>query len=195
MKTKYKKELKDLIKKNGFLLLSDNDQPAIVQYISGEKIKGSWWGHPLGNLMYNVSQDLADEKDILVIKLINKKVTYLHCDYWNELLTALIKNQDNNLKKVKNLKKLHLALLDKVEKIGTLKLDKNLFTLTPTELGKLATKLEENLLCYSTSEHTNSGKHVRILKSWSQLFKDLKKSNPKFLKSKKQLDLLASLYE
>ena len=73
------------LKTNGFLMLSDNALPSIAGIITGTPIKGSWWGHPKGNEIFNCSSEIDDHKDVLSLKLINGKVTFIHKSMWPAL--------------------------------------------------------------------------------------------------------------
>lgn len=158
-------------KKEGLLLLSDASLPSLTAHIAGEPIKGSWWGHPLGNLMYNISNQMEDDPQILTVKLINKKITYLDKKHWPALFTLA---QSESPWQTKKLTPEVKKLLELVQKKGSLKADDPTLKKSPTEIGKLASKLEEKLLIYSKSIHTDSGKHIRVLTSWAQLAKELK---------------------
>lgn len=172
-------KLLDSLEKSGVLLLSDQELPNVASILAGEPIRGSWWGHPKGNLIYNLSSDLADRPDVLTLKLINKKVTYLAKRYWNDLFTVGLSKQEWQLK---GLSKKELDLLSAIQKKGKLRSDDPSLKISTTEVGKLSTKLEIRLLCYSESIHTESGKHVRLLMSWKSIMKQkkykLKKTTP-----------------
>jgi len=174
-----KKELTQVyaeFKRHGLLLLSDPELPSLVTLIAGESVKGSWWGHPKGNLIYNLSQQLEDDPEILVVKLVNKKITYVHKRHWNALFSIVLEKQDWQMK---GLLTEHKSLLRIIQKKGFLRADEAFLKKTPTEIGKYASKLEEKLLIYSQSVHTESGKHVRLLKSWESFMKEIKFSMSK----------------
>jgi len=171
---KMKKELSKVyseFEKYGLLLLSDPELPSLVTMIAGEPVKGSWWGHPKGNLIYNLSQELEDDTDILIVKLLNKKITYVHKRHWNALFSIVLEKSDWQ---IKGLKPDHKNLFRTIQKRGSVRADDASFKNTPTEIGKQASKLEERLLVYSQSLHTESGKHVRQLKSWESYIKEIK---------------------
>jgi hypothetical protein len=157
--------------KHGIFLLSDPVLPSLVTLIAEKPVKGSWWGHPKGHLIYNLSQKIEDDPDILTIKLINKKITYLHKRHWNAFFSLVTSKSDWQLK---GLSISHRSLMEMVQKNGSIRADDNSFNKTPTEIGKIAAKLEEKAIVYSQGLHTNSGKHVRLLKSWKRLIRDLR---------------------
>jgi hypothetical protein len=170
MKSQLTKIYKEL-DKHGFLMLSDSPLPSLTSIIAGEPVKGSWWGHSQGNLMYNLSNQVMDDPEILTLKFFNKKVTYLRKEHWSALWTISTSQEEWQFKKLSPDSK---KLFQKVEKEKTLRADDKGLKQSPTEIGKLASKLEEKLLVYSESIHTDSGKHVRILQSWNTLAKTKK---------------------
>ena len=121
--------------------------------------------------MFNVSQNFEDQDGVLVVKLVNKKVTYLHRDHWSALFTLATYQPES---RTKGLKKAHLDLLELVQTKNSVRVDDPSLKMKPAEAGKLTNKLEEKMLVYSQSIHTDSGKHVRVLKTWNQLMKDMK---------------------
>ena len=56
--------------------------PNVAQYIAGEPIRGSWWGHPAGKEIYAVLNALDESPDLVATRLINRKVTLLHRRVW-----------------------------------------------------------------------------------------------------------------
>jgi len=66
------------------------DAPAIAARtgatIVGAPVPGSWWGHPLGQKIYHVSQQLSAHRDVLETKLVSGKVTFVHRILWPALL-------------------------------------------------------------------------------------------------------------
>jgi hypothetical protein len=151
------KQLRHELDKDGILLLTDAALPSITSIIAGKPVKGSWWGHPQGNLMYNLSNEMMDEPDVLVLKLINKKVTYLQQRHWDALFAIGCAKEKWQLDKLAAAAK---TLLKKVEAKGGVQ-----------AVGKFAAILEARLLIYSESIHTDSGKHVRLLSSWKNLMR------------------------
>ncbi len=60
--------------------------PSLAEEIAGEPIKGSWWGHPRGKIIFQATQVIVDSPDILVCKMIDGKVTYIHRRLWPALV-------------------------------------------------------------------------------------------------------------
>ncbi|HEY6300556.1 MAG TPA: hypothetical protein VIW95_13030, partial [Candidatus Binatus sp.] len=66
MPVKTKKEAIDFIKRHGAVLESANGTiRSLAQAIAGEPIRGSWWGHPKGNPIYMLLNDVCDSPDVV----------------------------------------------------------------------------------------------------------------------------------
>lgn len=162
----YLKKIHNELDKFGVLMLTDPSLPSLVAVISGKPVKGSWWGHPKGNLMYNISNELMDSPEILTLKLINKKITFIHRRHWNALLSITTSGKQWQKKDLSVSCK---SLFQRVQREGKLRIDDSRLAKPPAEVGKLASQLETRLLVYSESVHTDSGKHVRQLSSWDNV--------------------------
>jgi len=180
-------EILKKIEDYGLLLEADPDFPSIVGLVTGEKIKGSWWGHRKGHEIFSISRKVRDEEDILVIKLISCKVTYVHKRLWTDLISILIvkenwqiDNMSNNGKKV----------LELVERVGVIRADnlesetKNKFN--KKDLNKAINEIEKGLLIFCNEVHTEKGYHAKLLKTWYHFL------NEKGLKFDGQTDIVAA---
>jgi len=187
----YKKIQTKLIQ-DGFLLLTDPVLPSLTTFVVGKPVKGSWWGHPQGKLIYNLGQNLLDEKNIISVKLINKKVTFVEEHLWDALYSL---SDSKEVWQVKGLHTSAMKLLDLISKLGEIRADDTRLKKIPEVLA-LAKKLEEKLLIYSESIHTESCKHVRLLRSWKNLMisKEYKPKKMNVEKAKKYLDEKLSLF-
>jgi hypothetical protein len=56
--------------------------PNVAQFVAGEPIRGSWWGHPAGKDIYATLNYLDDSPDVVSTRLIDHKVTLLHARVW-----------------------------------------------------------------------------------------------------------------
>lgn len=71
------------VEKQGVVLQSARGPvPNVAQFIAGEPIRGSWWGHPAGKMIYEILNALDDDDDIVSTRLINAKITLLHARIW-----------------------------------------------------------------------------------------------------------------
>src|SRR5438093_284709 len=60
------KRVLSILAREGLLLLSDARLPSIAGLVAGAPVRGSWWGHPAGQAIYQVSEALADHPDVAV---------------------------------------------------------------------------------------------------------------------------------
>jgi hypothetical protein len=60
--------------------------PRLTEAIANEPIKGSWWAHPKSRQIFAVLQAVADCDDVLVCRLVNGKVTFVHRRLWPALV-------------------------------------------------------------------------------------------------------------
>jgi hypothetical protein len=185
------KELRNTLEKVGILMLTDRFLPSLTTIVAGEAVKGSWWGHPNGNLMYNLSNELLDSPDILAIKFINKKITFIPKSQWSAIVT--IGNSQASWQMI-GLSAEDKKLLQLVKSEGSIRADDPRLKKSATELGKTASKLEERMLVISESVHTTSGKHIRILKSWDHVIRS-RKFKPKKISPEKAMSALDAFAE
>lgn len=74
------------IKLHGVVLASGKGPaPNLAEYIAGAPIRGSWWGHPEGHAIYAAGQMLAGRDDVVVLRLVKGKLTYVHKRLWPAL--------------------------------------------------------------------------------------------------------------
>jgi len=95
------------VKGNGVVLESARGPvPTLAEFIAGEQIRGSWWGHRKAPQIFRCSRALRDSADILVCRLVEGKVTYVHRRLW----PALIKLQDRfDSKRLSAVREVHTA--------------------------------------------------------------------------------------
>ena len=137
--------LKAALDKYGLLLLQDKKLPSAVGIVTGEKVSGSWWSHPQANTIFRKLQDLDD---VLVVKLIAGKVTFVH----PRLASAIAAiGSARERWQIRGLSPAAKKLLARVPVRAT---------------GAAAKELELRLLVNAREEHTESGKHVTVLEPW-----------------------------
>jgi hypothetical protein len=84
---KTKKEALDFVKRHGAVLESAKGSiPSLAQAIAGEPIRGSWWGHPKGNQIYMLLNDVSDSPDVMRCRLVDGKITLVHRRLWPALV-------------------------------------------------------------------------------------------------------------
>jgi hypothetical protein len=75
------------VKTNGIALESARGPvPSLAQWITGEAIRGSWWTHPKGRVIFRCSRAIRESKDVLVCRLVEGRVTYVHRRLWPSLV-------------------------------------------------------------------------------------------------------------
>jgi hypothetical protein len=80
-------EAMSFVREHGMVLMSAKGPvPRLTDVIAGEPIKGSWWGHPKGQQIFRVLQELGDSPDILTCRLITGRVTFVHRRLWPALV-------------------------------------------------------------------------------------------------------------
>lgn len=155
-----------VIEKQGILLLADSTLPSVCSIIAGKPIQGSWWGHESGKAIFNTSEEISEHPDVICVKLLRKKLTYVHRHLWPELLTiATAKSQWQRMSLSPRSKKLFAM----IERQGILRLDELPAGLSKSieDIRPAAKELENRLLVIGGSIHTDSGSHTKVLQSWS----------------------------
>jgi len=149
----------------GLLLQSDEHLPCVVTTIVGARVRGSWWGHPLGQTIYHVTGNLVAHHDVLATKLVSGKVTYVHRKLWPALLGTAIARERWQLQ---CLSRTALRLLEIVDFEGELQTDLIPWTLSAQERSpsEAARELERRLLVHAAEIHTERGAHAKRLESW-----------------------------
>jgi hypothetical protein len=75
------------VKANGITLESAHGPaPNLAESIAGEPIQGSWWGHRRAPQIFRCSRAVRDSKEVLVCRLVQGKVTYVHRRLWPALV-------------------------------------------------------------------------------------------------------------
>ena len=68
--------------------------------MAGERIRGSWWGHPRGREIYRLSEAVTDSGEVLLCTLVDGKVTYVHRRLWPALVRLADRFRPDALAKV-----------------------------------------------------------------------------------------------
>jgi len=59
--------------------------PSFVEFVAGEKIRGSWWGHEKGREIFHALGVVYDSPDVVALKLVDDKLTLVHRRLWPAL--------------------------------------------------------------------------------------------------------------
>jgi hypothetical protein len=76
--------------------------PSLAEAIAGGPIRGSWWGHPKGHDIFHAAEAVSDSAEVLVCKLIDGKITYVHRRLWPALVKLAARFPKGQLAKVRN---------------------------------------------------------------------------------------------
>jgi hypothetical protein len=162
--------MRDALRTKGLLLLADRALPNVAGLVAGEPIRGSWWAHPLCHEIYAVSQELQDDPDTAMLKLVNAKTTFVHRDLWQDLYTIATARepwQTNGLPRVAK------ALLTKIEERGSARADEVTGKKPLKEVRPDLALLEARLLVFTGEEHTETGAHLKRYGTWENWAKSV----------------------
>lgn len=77
------------VRKHGVVLeAAAGAVPSLVEAIAGAPIRGSWWAHPRSREIFELTRAVRDSHDILVCRLVDGKITYVHRRLWPSLIRA-----------------------------------------------------------------------------------------------------------
>jgi hypothetical protein len=74
------------VRKHGVVLESARGPvPSLAEAVAGRPIRGSWWSHPKGRDIFAVTRALRASGDVLVCRLVDNKITFVHRRLWPAL--------------------------------------------------------------------------------------------------------------
>src|SRR5258707_15776391 len=77
------------IREHGVVLESARGPvPSLAEVVAGEPVRGSWWSHPKSHEIFAVTRAVRNSDDVLVCRLINRKITFVHRRLWPALVRA-----------------------------------------------------------------------------------------------------------
>jgi hypothetical protein len=77
------------IRKHGVVLeAAQGPVPSLAEAVAGEPVRGSWWSHPKSRELFAVTRAIRDSDDVLVCRLIEGKITFVHRRLWPALVRA-----------------------------------------------------------------------------------------------------------
>ncbi|MDP1821727.1 MAG: hypothetical protein Q8L48_00725 [Archangium sp.] len=145
-----------LVKRAGLVTLAARVEgvPCFVEAVVGEPVRGSWWGHPQGKLIFALAEGLEDAREVLTLKLLDGKTTFVHRALWPALL-AVVLDEGWRSARGQRLSAGARSLWKKVELASR-----------RGEAPEPVKELEASLLVHVASEHTEQGRHEKRLTSW-----------------------------
>ena len=77
--------------------------PSLVTALVGEPIRGSWWGHPQSHQVFTITRAVRESESVLVCRLVNGRVTLVHCRLWPALVCVADRFPAAHLAKIKEI--------------------------------------------------------------------------------------------
>lgn len=75
--------------------------PTLATTIAGGSIAGGWWAHPQGRQIFALTRAVRDCPDILVCRIVNGKITYVHRRLWPALVRAASRFPEQRLARIR----------------------------------------------------------------------------------------------
>lgn len=92
------------VRKNGVVLeAASGPVPSLAEAIAGAPLRGSWWAHPRGREIFKLTHAVRASKDVLVCRLVNGRVTYVHRRLWPALVRAALRFSPGQLAQVREI--------------------------------------------------------------------------------------------
>ena len=78
------------VKRQGIVLESAHVRgvraPTFADAVVGARVRGNWWTHPKGKKIFWMTRAVRDSRDVLVCRLVDGKITYVHRRVWPPLV-------------------------------------------------------------------------------------------------------------
>ena len=92
----------EFVRQHGVVLESARGPvPNLADTVAGTEIAGSWWGHPLGDEIFGLTRAVRNCADVLVCRLVDGKITYVHRRLWPALARIADQLDDDRLAAVR----------------------------------------------------------------------------------------------
>ena len=89
------------VKRHGVVLQAARGPvPSLAEAIAGGPIRGSWWSHPKGSEIFRVAEAIRESPEVLICKLVDGKVTYIHRRLWPALVKLASRFRKEQLARV-----------------------------------------------------------------------------------------------
>lgn len=97
------KEALAFVKRHGVVLqAARGPAPNLAEAVAGGPIRGSWWGHPKGREIFRTAAVIAESPEVLVCKLVEGKVTFVHRRLWPALVKLAGRFRKDQLARVRD---------------------------------------------------------------------------------------------
>jgi hypothetical protein len=148
-------QLLAFVEARGLVLVHDRVLPSATAFVVGEPVAGSWWAHPMANVVFDAVERLEDVT--ATVKLLAGKDTLVARRWWPALAAIGAGREPWQLARLDEAAR---ALLDDLERGGEPRLVER------AERDAVA-RLEAALATVTTSVHTERGHHVRVVAPWT----------------------------
>ena len=89
------------VRKHGVVLESARGPvPSLAEAVAGGPIHGSWWGHPQGQLIFETTRAVRESEQVVVCRLIQGKITFVHERVWPALVRLAPLFQKDSLARI-----------------------------------------------------------------------------------------------
>jgi hypothetical protein len=75
--------------------------------VAGERVRGNWWGHRKGHEIFALTRAVRRAPDVLVCRLVDGKITYVHRRVWPALVRLAAEMKRDRLAEIREV---HTAL-------------------------------------------------------------------------------------
>lgn len=90
------------IRKHGVVLEAARGPiPSLAEFIVGGPVKGNWWSHPKSGEIFAVTRTIRNHDDVLVCRLINARITFVHRRLWPALIRVADRLPVQNLSRLR----------------------------------------------------------------------------------------------
>lgn len=143
---------------------------SLAERVAGGRVQGSWCDHPASARILELSAALEASSEVLTLKLVGGKVTFLHAALWPALLR--VAGDPDRVERVRaGLSPAAARLLEEVERTGEARLDllgrQNSWP-PERDLARAAKELESGLLAHLSTSAVERGRQVLVVRSWAR---------------------------
>ncbi|MGA7923515.1 MAG: hypothetical protein WCA77_06020 [Thermoplasmata archaeon] len=163
-----------VLRDRGLLLFTDSHATSVVSLVTGAPAPGNWFTYPAASTIYAIGQRLEDSKELISVPLLRGKGTLVHRRLWPELFAMAASGEAWQEGGLSLPQKALLRLVRARRRVNVQQELRDLPLARGGTAGDLARSLERRLLVYGRSVHSPSGRHEKVLETWSALQKDRK---------------------
>ena len=77
--------------------------PSLAEAVAGKPLRGSWWANQKADEIFRLSRAIRSSPDVLVCRLVDGKITYVHRGLWPALVRLAGRFSKRRLAAVKEL--------------------------------------------------------------------------------------------